>query len=80
LTLDHPLTEVVLEFPDNRLLIDLCGPYDSHLTAVEKALEVQIVRRGNVLSILGDEASQSRASSALHALGYFGDNSRNESR
>ena len=68
LTLDHPLTEVVLEFPDNRLLIDLCGPYDSHLTAVEKALEVQIVRRGNVLSILGDEASQSRASSALHAL------------
>jgi phosphate starvation-inducible PhoH-like protein len=35
---------------------------------VEKALEVQIVRRGNVLSILGDEASQSRASSALHAL------------
>ncbi|MDG1679199.1 MAG: PhoH family protein [Tateyamaria sp.] len=68
MTLDHPLTEVVLEFPDNRLLIDLCGPYDSHLTAVEKALEVQIVRRGNVLSILGDEASQSRASSALHAL------------
>ncbi|MDA9223480.1 PhoH family protein [Tateyamaria sp.] len=68
MTLDHPLTEVVLEFPDNRLLIDLCGPYDSHLTAVEKALEVQIVRRGNVLSILGDEASQSRASSALYAL------------
>lgn len=68
MTLDHPPTEVVLEFPDNRLLIDLCGPYDSHLTAVETGLEVQINRRGNVLAVLGEEEAQNRASAVLNAL------------
>ena len=34
-----------VEFPDNRLLIDLCGPYDANLSQIEKALGVQIVRR-----------------------------------
>jgi len=68
LTLDQPSKEVVLEFPDNRLLIDLCGPYDSHLTAVESALEVQIIRRGNVLAILGEEDAQKRAADVLNAL------------
>jgi len=68
LTLDQPPTEVVLEFPDNRLLIDLCGPYDSHLTAIERALEVQIVRRGNMLALLGEEETQKRAGVVLNAL------------
>ena len=35
--------ERVVEFPDNRLLIDLCGAYDAHLAAIEKSLEVQII-------------------------------------
>ncbi|MDN5569184.1 MAG: phosphate starvation-inducible protein PhoH, partial [Paracoccus sp. (in: a-proteobacteria)] len=26
-----PSAETLLEFPDNRLLIDLCGPHDRHL-------------------------------------------------
>ncbi|MGB1035358.1 MAG: phosphate starvation-inducible protein PhoH, partial [Primorskyibacter sp.] len=41
------LRDIVLEFSDNRLLIDLCGPYDRNLTEVETRLGVQIVRRGN---------------------------------
>ena len=53
--------QTVLEFPDNRLLIDLCGAYDAHLAAIEKALEVQIVRRGNQLAVMGDEAEQAGA-------------------
>jgi phosphate starvation-inducible PhoH-like protein len=57
-----------LEFPDNRLLIDLCGPYDANLTAVETALEVQIVRRGNHLSVMGEEDATSRAASVLEGL------------
>jgi phosphate starvation-inducible PhoH-like protein len=61
-------TEQVLEFPDNRLLIDLCGPYDAHLAAIEKALEVQIVRRGNHLQVLGEEEGTGRAASLLNAL------------
>ena len=68
MTLDQPAQELVLEFPDNRLLIDLCGPYDSHLTAIESALDVQIVRRGNVLAILGDDGAQKRAGDVLNAL------------
>ena len=58
----------VLEFPDNRLLIDLCGAYDAHLAAIEKALEVQIVRRGNHLSVLGEADGADRAASLLNAL------------
>ena len=59
---------VVLEFPDNRLLIDLCGAYDAHLAAIEKALEVQIVRRGNQLSIMGDADAAAQAASVLNTL------------
>ncbi len=58
----------LLEFPDNRLLIDLCGPYDANLTAIEAAFEVQIVRRGNQLSILGDPDAAARAETVLNAL------------
>ncbi|MGJ8546516.1 MAG: PhoH family protein [Sulfitobacter sp.] len=57
-----------LEFPDNRLLIDLCGPFDAHLTLIETTLEVQIVRRGNQLMIHGDEVSATRAADAINAL------------
>ena len=57
-----------LEFPDNRLLIDLCGPYDANLTAVETALEVQIVRRGNQLSVIGDVDAATRAVAVLNGL------------
>ena len=65
---DGDTTDAVLEFPDNRLLIDLCGPYDANLTAVEAALDVQIVRRGNQLSIMGEERAQKRAVEVLQAL------------
>jgi phosphate starvation-inducible protein PhoH and related proteins len=60
--------ERVLEFPDNRLLIDLCGPYDAHLAAIEKALEIQIVRRGNHLSLIGEPEGTERAETLLNAL------------
>ncbi|KIN61901.1 Phosphate starvation inducible protein [Sulfitobacter noctilucicola] len=59
---------VVLEYPDNRLLIDLCGAYDAHLAAIEKALEVQIIRRGNHLSVLGESDATAQAASVLNTL------------
>ena len=62
------LKESSLEFPDNRLLIDLCGAYDQHLAAIEKALEVQIIRRGNQLAILGSAANLSETTEVLNAL------------
>ncbi len=60
--------EKSLNFPDNRLLIDLCGAFDKNLTHIESALGVQIVRRGNALAILGDEEGTTRASDALQGL------------
>ena len=60
--------EVLIEFPDNRLLIDLCGEFDQNLASIEQKTEVQIVRRGNQLSIMGEEAAQKRAAEVLQAL------------
>ena len=62
------LKDSLIEFPDNRLLIDLCGAYDQHLAAIEKALDVQIIRRGNQLNILGTTAGLDEAAEILNAL------------
>ena len=42
-----------LRFGSNKLLIELCGQLDVNLSKIESWAEVQIVRRGNVLSIYG---------------------------
>ena len=58
----------VLEFSENRLMIDLCGPFDQHLAAIEKALDVQIVRRGNFLTLMGEPPLTERAAQVLQSL------------
>mgnify|MGYP001793627313 CR=1 FL=1 len=62
------MDETILEFDDNRHLIELCGAHDRHLTAIEDGFKVQIVRRGNVLSVHGDAQSRALAAAALRAL------------
>lgn len=62
------VVETLLNFPDNRLLIDLCGEFDRNIARVEQGLEVQIMRRGNELVILGENASRKRADDTLKAL------------
>ena len=62
------LAETLLEFPDNFLLIDLCGEYDRNLTTIENALGVQIVRRGNHLAVHGDAEARKDAAQVLQAL------------
>ncbi len=61
-------TESLLEFPDNFLLIDLCGEYDRNLTTIEEKLDVQILRRGNQLAVIGDKDARAEASQVLGAL------------
>jgi len=46
--------ELLLEFPDNRLLIELCGEFDRNLAQIEHLMSVHILRRGNELALLGD--------------------------
>jgi len=61
-------TEALIEFPDNRLLIDLCGEYDRNLADIERKLGVQILRRGNQLAIHGEPESREQAAQVLRAL------------
>lgn len=61
-------SERVLDYPDNRLLIDLCGAYDAHLAAIEKGLDIQIVRRGNHLSLMGEAEATEQGEALLNAL------------
>jgi phosphate starvation-inducible PhoH-like protein len=65
---DTPETERLIEFPDNRVLIDLCGEYDRNLAQIEHQLSVQIMRRGNQLAIFGEPEMQSKAEAVLHAF------------
>ncbi|WP_134726687.1 PhoH family protein [Paracoccus luteus] len=60
--------ETLLELPDNRLLIDLCGPHDRHLARIEQALGVHILRRGNLLAVVGPAEAQAEAAQVLRAL------------
>ncbi|CUH54066.1 PhoH family protein [Shimia marina] len=57
-----------VEFPDNRLLIELCGEYDRNLADIEQKVGVQILRRGNQLDIHGEEALQAEALEILTSL------------
>ncbi len=58
----------MLEFADNRLLVDLCGEYDRNLVRLEAELGVQVIRRGNQLHIMGEPVARARAAETLSAL------------
>lgn len=60
--------ETVIEFPDNRLLIDLCGEFDRNLAQIENELSVQILRRGNQLAVIGEDDARTHAVQVLEAL------------
>ncbi|TNC69855.1 PhoH family protein [Rubellimicrobium roseum] len=60
--------ETLLEFPDNYLLIDLCGEHDRNLAVLEDRIGVQILRRGNRLAVMGDAEARARAAEVLRAL------------
>ncbi len=61
-------TAIQLDFPDNRLMIDLVGPHGAHLAQVEQIMGVQIVHRGNTLIVSGETAQEAeRVLNALYA-------------
>ncbi len=60
--------ETLLEFPDNRLLIDLCGEFDRNLAQIEHKLSVHILRRGNQLAVVGTPEAQAQAAGVLGQL------------
>jgi phosphate starvation-inducible PhoH-like protein len=62
------LHETLLEFADNRLLIDLCGEFDRNLAQIEHQLGVHILRRGNQIAVVGALEARTRAATVLTAL------------
>ncbi|WP_445942020.1 PhoH family protein [Pseudotabrizicola sp. L79] len=62
------MVETVLEFPDNRLLIELCGEYDRNLAQIEHQMGVHILRRGNRLAVIGDKGAREQAAAILRSL------------
>ncbi len=62
------LGEVLLDFPDNRLLVELCGEFDRNLADIEQKSGVQILRRGNHLAVIGDAFSTEAAARVLTTL------------
>tara|TARA_R110002051_G_scaffold141578_1_gene214789 strand:+ start:33198 stop:34205 length:1008 start_codon:yes stop_codon:yes gene_type:complete len=62
------VSESALEFPDNFLLIDLCGEYDRNLATLEQFYGVQILRRGNQLSVIGEMNPRQETVATLKAL------------
>ena len=65
---DSKPTQKIIEFSDNRLMIDLCGQLDSNLTLIEGTIGVQIVRRGNLLEVSGEEEECKFALTTLRSL------------
>ena len=57
-----------LEFANNKLLIDLCGEFDRNLAELENKFSIQIVRRGNLLDLIGDKFSAEKVGLVLLAL------------
>jgi phosphate starvation-inducible protein PhoH and related proteins len=62
------IVETVLEFPDNRLLIDLCGEFDRNLAQVEHQMGVHVLRRGNRLAVIGEKGAREQAAAVLRSL------------
>jgi len=68
MSMPEALDETLVEFPDNRLLIELCGQFDRNLAAFEQGFGVVIMRRGNRLALHGPADQRERALSALDTL------------
>ena len=66
--INKDVCEIHLEFPDNRVLIDLCGEFDRNLAHVEHKLGVQILRRGNHLVVIGETCLRDHAAAVLKSL------------
>lgn len=61
-------SDTVLQFPDNRLLIDLCGELDRNIVQVEARLGVEVRRRGNQLALHGTADEREAAEQVLRSL------------
>jgi len=57
-----------LEPDDLERLANLCGPLDAHLRAIERRLGVEVINRGNLFRVIGEERPAARAEALLKSL------------
>ena len=62
------MAPTLIQFDDNRLLPLLFGEHDKHLVRIEKSLGVQLINRGNQVTIEGPEDAADLAKIALNRL------------
>ena len=60
--------ETLIEFDDNRRLIVLCGTHDENLDRIERTLDIQVMRRGNRIVLVGDASARQRGEQALNSI------------
>src|SRR5690606_30557737 len=65
---DDASGDSILRFPDNRLLIDLCGELDRNIAQIESGTGVMITRRGNELALHGEPSERALAERVLLGL------------
>lgn len=61
-------TPNTIEFEDNRALAEIIGPHSRNLAVIERAFEIEIHHRGNVLTLQGDDEAVRRATETLTTL------------
>jgi phosphate starvation-inducible PhoH-like protein len=61
-----------VEFDDNAVLALVVGPHDQHLAEIERKLEIEIVRRGNRLTVHGPANSRAHGAQVLRDLYTYG--------
>ena len=57
-----------IEFEDNRALAEIVGPHSRNLALIERAFEIEIAHRGNILTLQGEDDAVRRGTDTLTAL------------
>ncbi len=57
-----------IEFEDNRALAEIVGPHSRNLALIERAFEIEIAHRGNILTLSGEGDAVRRGMETLTAL------------
>ncbi|MBQ5782607.1 MAG: hypothetical protein IIV99_04380, partial [Oscillospiraceae bacterium] len=62
------MAEKTFEALTNDIALLICGPFNKHITELEKAFAVSVVCRGTEFKIIGDDDGVKRTMSALNAM------------
>jgi phosphate starvation-inducible PhoH-like protein len=62
------IAKLVIPFEDNRLLVELLGEYDAHLSLIEERLDVDARVDGNVVTLEGPQSANAMAKDVLEHL------------